>query len=101
MRNDDHFGGFENLAKGRNKFAFCCAIQKLSPVGGPPCGSPGLPTSRPAHPRLRRVLGRTTFTLPLGRAFARPSRRGQNRSCLGSSKPRPLVSSPVYAGLYD
>jgi hypothetical protein len=27
MRNDDDLGGFENLAKGRHKFAFCCAIQ--------------------------------------------------------------------------
>jgi hypothetical protein len=72
MRNDDYLGGFENLAKGCNKLAFCCAIQKLSPVGGPPCGSPGLPTRRPALPACGGFLGRTTFTLPLRRAFAAP-----------------------------
>src|ERR1700751_994825 len=71
MRNDNHLGGFENLAKGCNKFAFCCAIQKLSPVGGP-CGSPGLATRRPAPPRLGRGFGqdavppapRTCFRAP-------------------------------------
>ena len=57
MRNDNDLGGFENLAKGCNKLTFCCAIQKLSPVGGPPCGSPGLPTSHPAHPRQQRGFG--------------------------------------------
>jgi hypothetical protein len=99
MRNDDHLGGFENLAKGCNKFAFCCAIQKLSPVGGPPCGSPGLPTSRPAHPRLRRGLGRTTFTLPLGRAFAAPEPSRSEPKLPRLVKAVTLVSSPVYAGL--
>src|SRR5690242_16866570 len=105
MRNDDHLGGFENLAKACNKLTFCCAIQKLSPVGGPPCGSPGLPTSHPARPCQRQGLGRTTFNLPLGPAVAVPE-PSRSEPKLPSSRnklakavaPRP---SPVYAGLCD
>ena len=99
MRNDDYLGGFKDLAKGCNKLAFCCAIQKLSPAGGPPFGSPGLPTNRPAHPCLRQGLGRTTFTLPLGRAFAAPEpSRSEPKlpQLVKAVTPRP---SPVYAGL--
>jgi hypothetical protein len=99
MRNDDHFGAFENLTKGRNELTFCCAIQKFSPVGGPPCGSPGLPTSRPAHPACGGFLGRTTFTLPPGRAFGAPEPSRSEPKLPSFSEavaPRP---SPVYAGL--
>src|SRR5215471_11562629 len=98
MRNDNHLGGFENLAKGCDKLALCCAIQKLSPVGGPLCGSPGLPTSRPAHPRLRRGFGQDDIH-PAPRTCFRSARAVEVRTeALRLAKavtPRP---SPVYAG---
>ena len=34
MGDNDDRGGFEDLAKGADEFAFCRAIQVLSPVGG-------------------------------------------------------------------
>ncbi len=41
MSNDDHLGGFENLAKGADQLAFCRAVHVLSPVGGPLRKPPG------------------------------------------------------------
>jgi hypothetical protein len=41
MSDDDDLGGLEDVTKGRNRFAFCRAFQKLSPVGGPLARPPG------------------------------------------------------------
>src|SRR6516225_11010690 len=101
MRNNDDLGGFENLAKDSNKLAFCCAIQKLSPVGGPPCGSPGLPTSRPAHPCQRQVFGQDDIH-PAPRACCRRTRAVEVRTEAAPARgtnPRklwPPRPSPVY-----
>src|SRR5215472_15585671 len=79
MRNNDDLGGFENLAKSPNKLVFCCAIQKLSPVGGPPCGSPGCRPAVP-HTPCQRTGFRQDVIHPAPRACRRRTRAVEVRT---------------------
>jgi hypothetical protein len=63
MSDHNDLGGLEDLAKDRDHLAFCRAIQKLSPVGGPPCERPPgcCPPSCAKPIEVIDEPGRTTF----------------------------------------
>ena len=98
MRNDDYLGGFENLAKGCDQLAFCCAIQKLSPVGGPLLRLAGFADQPSRSSPLAAGSGQDDVH-PAPRTCFRSARAVEVRTeavrLVKAVTPRP---SPVYAG---